>query len=94
MSLTVLTDDQIKGLLEDLTLEELESFRTSLKTALFEYSTGGQAVGGGDIHQPLRTRTTSPASGATSLFMPSCSPAGVGMKGKSAEAATYTRAHD
>ncbi len=82
MSLTVLTDDQVKILLESLTLDELESFRNSLKSALHEYSTGTQSVGDGDIHQPLRTSITSERTGAMTLFMPSCSPAGVGVKGE------------
>ncbi len=82
MSLTVLTDDQVKTLFESLTLNELESFRTSLKSALHEYSNSTQALSDGNIHQPLRTSITSERTGATTLFMPSCSSAGVGMKGQ------------
>ena len=82
MSLAVLTDSQIKDLLENLTLDELEGFRESLKAALHEYSTGTQAVDDGDIHQPLRTSIKSGRTGATTLFMPSSSASGVGMKGK------------
>jgi len=81
MSLSVLTDAQIKGLLENLTLDELESFRTALKATLHEYSTNTQAVDDSDIHQPQRTAITSAMTGATTLFMPSSSEAGVGVKG-------------
>lgn len=80
MSLSILTDDQICALLEDLTIDELESFRDCLQSALHDYSTGTQ-VEDGEIHQPPRTVTRSSRTGATSLFMPSCSPAGLGVKG-------------
>ncbi|EFX03549.1 ornithine cyclodeaminase [Grosmannia clavigera kw1407] len=83
MSLTILTDEQIAGLLEDLTLEEAEGFRTALKTALHEYSTGTQTAGrGDDVQQPPRT-TISPGGGSTrpsTVFVPSWSHDGVGMK--------------
>jgi len=82
MSLTVLTDDQVRSILEDLSLEEAEALRNSLKAALHQYSTGTQAVTDGDIHQPERTSITSGSTGATTLFMPSSSTAGVGMKGE------------
>ena len=81
MSLAVLTDAQIKALLEDLTLDELESFRNALKATLHEYSTSTQAVDDSEIHQPQRTSITSSRTGATTLFMPSSSRYGVGVKG-------------
>jgi hypothetical protein len=82
MSLSVLTDEQIRLLLENLTLEELETFREELKSALHEYSTGTQSIEDGSIHQPDRTVVNSSGTGATTLFMPSCSAAGHGIKGK------------
>jgi hypothetical protein len=82
MSLSILTDDQIKDLLENLTLDELESFRESLKGALHEYSNGVQGVDNVTIHQPSRISVHSSSTGATTLFMPSCSSAGHGIKGK------------
>ena len=82
MSLAVLTDDQIRGLLENLTAEELEDFRTSLKSTLHDYSTGTQSVEDSDIHQPHRTSIHSNATGATTLFMPSSNMQGIGMKGR------------
>lgn len=81
MPLSILTDDEISGLLENLTADELEAFRDSLKSALHDYSTGTQAEDG-EIHQPHRTVTRSSLTGATTLFMPSCSPSGLGVKGE------------
>lgn len=81
MSLTVLTDEQIRLLLESLTADELESFVLNLKGALHDYSNGSQVPGVSDIHQPHRQTVNSSRTGATTLFMPSSSPAGVGVKG-------------
>lgn len=81
MSLSVLTDEQIKLLLESLTLDELESFVLNLKGALHDYSNGSQVPGESDIEQPHRQAVNSSRTGATTLFMPSSSPAGVGVKG-------------
>lgn len=83
MALSVLTDEQIKGLLESLTSDELESFYLDLKGALHDYSVGSQSDDDSDIHQPHRTIIKSSQTGATTLFMPSGSPAGVGVKGTS-----------
>ncbi|KAL1911967.1 hypothetical protein Sste5344_002162 [Sporothrix stenoceras] len=80
MPLTILKDDEINDLLNVLTVDELESFRSVLKQALYEYSTGTQAVQDGEIQQPHRTSVTSPITGCTTLFMPSCSTDGLGMK--------------
>lgn len=81
MSLSVLTDEQIRLLLESLTADELESFILNLKGALHDYSNGSQVPGESDIHQPHRQTVNSSRTGATTLFMPSSSPAGVGVKG-------------
>jgi hypothetical protein len=75
MTLTVLTDDQIRSLLENLTADELEGFRKALASALYEYSTGGT------VEQPERISVHSKATGATTLFMPSSNSAGNGIKG-------------
>ncbi|CAK7236967.1 hypothetical protein SBRCBS47491_009817 [Sporothrix bragantina] len=80
MSLTILKDEEILELLNYLTLDELEGFRGALKQSLYEYSTGTQDVKDGEIQQPPRTSVTSPATGGTTLFMPSCSTDGIGMK--------------
>ncbi|KAK4199764.1 hypothetical protein QBC40DRAFT_156787, partial [Triangularia verruculosa] len=96
MTLTVLTDDQISGLVSNLTREELQRFMGVLSGALHEYSTAttvpAEAAGGGgsssggkenvvpEIHQPERTSIRSSATGATTLFMPSSSSVGTGVK--------------
>ena len=92
MSFTVLKDEEIKQLLEALTVDELEAFYTNLKEALHDYSNGIQTPGAPktSIHQPERQHVSSPTTGATTLFMPSNSPAGVGVKGKPEEP---TQAH-
>ncbi|KAF3761534.1 hypothetical protein M406DRAFT_295173 [Cryphonectria parasitica EP155] len=80
-SLSVLTDEQIKELLESMTVDELEAFYMDLRGALHDYSVGSQPdEEDADIHQPHRTTINSSRTGATSLFMPSSSPAGLGVK--------------
>jgi len=85
MPLSVLNDDDVRLLLENLTVDELERFKADLGAALHQYSTGNQqpgvGVGQGSIHQPERISVTSDVTGATTLFMPSCSPSGHGIKG-------------
>jgi hypothetical protein len=81
MSLSVLTDEQIRILLENLTIDELEKFRNELKGALHEYSNGTQAIDDGVLQQPERMSTHSATTGCTTLFMPSSGPAGHGVKG-------------
>ncbi|KAK3316390.1 ornithine cyclodeaminase [Apodospora peruviana] len=76
MTLTVLTDDEIRLLLENLTPDDLTNFRDDLRAALHLYSAGTQT----STHQPERTSVHSEATGATTLFMPSASPAGQGVK--------------
>ncbi|KAK5662097.1 hypothetical protein OQA88_10212, partial [Cercophora sp. LCS_1] len=76
MPVTILSDAQIRTLLENLSLEELQGFQNELKHALHEYSTETQA----SIHQPERTSVYSNATGATTLFMPSSSSSGNGVK--------------
>jgi hypothetical protein len=82
MTLTVLTDDQIRSLLENLTVPELAGFQDALASALHEYSTAGQDDTT-SVHQPERISVHSAATGATTLFMPSCNSAGNGIKGTS-----------
>ncbi|KAL3423780.1 UbiD family decarboxylase [Phlyctema vagabunda] len=79
MSLTILSDANIKSLLENLTIHDLEAFQRSLRNALHEYSTGTQDEGACSIHQPARTSLQS-KNGTTTLFMPSTSSSGLGMK--------------
>ncbi|SPQ26847.1 93eb211c-69b4-444c-adb4-bb3115c7e18a [Thermothielavioides terrestris] len=78
MTLTVLADDQIQTLLENLTAADLEGFRNALASALHEYS--ARREGETSVHQPERISVQSAATGATTLFMPSCNSAGNGIK--------------
>ncbi|KAI1189703.1 UbiD family decarboxylase [Nemania serpens] len=80
MSLAVLSDEVIRNLLENLTREEAEGFQDALSNALHEYSTGTQAIDASLYHQPERSSAYSDRTGATSLFMPSFSPIGHGVK--------------
>ncbi|TGO69104.1 hypothetical protein BOTNAR_0015g00180 [Botryotinia narcissicola] len=79
MSLTVLTDSDIKYLLQDLTLKDLERFQDQMRRALHEYSTGTQDDDCCSLHQPRRTVLESKHE-RTTLFMPSTASAGIGMK--------------
>ncbi|KAI1373549.1 ornithine cyclodeaminase [Hypoxylon crocopeplum] len=80
MSLTVLSDEQIRGLLESLSHEEAQGFIGTLRNALHEYSTGTQSIHDGVVHQPERTSVHSSTTGATTLFMPSFSALGHAVK--------------
>lgn len=82
MSLTVLSDDQIQGILENLTSDELDEFRHELSGALHEFSTNTQVTDEGLYQLPHRMKTIHPSSKATTLYMPSCGPNGMGCKGK------------
>lgn len=84
MVLTVLDDDQVRGLLENLDADELARFRQVLNTALFEFSTDVQADEDGLYQQPHRTTTCHRQSQAMTLYMPSSCPQGMGCKGKKA----------
>lgn len=81
MALTVLNDDHVKTILENLTLEEFDSFKLVLSSTLHEYSNNIQSVEDDTYQQPGRISTHSKATGATTLYMPSCSPAGMAVKG-------------
>lgn len=82
MSLMILSDEQIRSLLENLSHEEAEGFIKTLRNALHEYSTGTQSIADGVVHQPERASVHSNTTGATTLFMPSYSALGHAVKGK------------
>ncbi|KFY18655.1 hypothetical protein V493_08440 [Pseudogymnoascus sp. VKM F-4281 (FW-2241)] len=79
MSLTVLTDADVCEVLERLTIDDAHALQKSLRKALHEYSTGTQGEAACAMHQPERTAMMAP-SGKTTLFMPSTSSSGIGMK--------------
>ncbi|KAK8069430.1 hypothetical protein PG994_006046 [Apiospora phragmitis] len=80
MSLTVLSDDDIRNILESLTSSETEALADLMRNALREYSTGTQNIDAGLIHQPERTVVHSDATNATTLFMPSINADGHAVK--------------
>ncbi|KAH6680450.1 hypothetical protein B0J14DRAFT_502647 [Halenospora varia] len=79
MVLTILSDSDVKNLLYNLTRQDVEVLQNSLRQALHEYSTGTQDDGCCSVNQPERTVLES-NSGNTTLFMPSTSSSGIGMK--------------
>lgn len=82
MGLTVLTDANVKDILQSLDREELMGLQSSLREALHEYATGTTSSGAAAANQPNRTVIES-NSGTTTLFMPSQSSSSIGMKGMS-----------
>ncbi|KAK1970567.1 UbiD family decarboxylase [Colletotrichum sublineola] len=80
MVLTILTDNQIKAILANLTADEFEGFRRTISTALHEYSTNTHNIEDGTYHQPERVSTENLKTGATTLYMPSVGPQGMGCK--------------
>ncbi len=82
MPLTVLSDTDVKELLESLTRADIDALQQSLRRALHDYSTGTQENDACSSQQPERTSHVSP-NGLTMLFMPSTSSTAIGMKGMS-----------
>lgn len=80
MSLTILRDADVKSLLDELTRPDVEDLQRALREALHEYSTGTQDDSACSDNQPMRTSLTG-KSGDTTLFMPSISGEGIGLKG-------------
>lgn len=89
MPLTVLSDSNVKALLESLTETDVEALQKSLRQALHEYSTGTQDDAACASQQPERMSHTS-HDGLTMLFMPSTSSTGLGMKGISSLAEIFS----
>ncbi|KAF4122827.1 Ornithine cyclodeaminase/mu-crystallin family [Geosmithia morbida] len=80
MTLTVLSDHQVQSILEGLTADRLIDFSSVLSAALHQYSTNSQPGPDGPYQQPRRIKTFHHATQATSLYMPSCGPEGMGCK--------------
>ena len=83
MPLTILTDSNVKDLLDNLTVEDVESLQASMRQALHKYSTGNQNDEACSMHQPVGTLLASEKHGTNTLFMPSKGSEGIGMKGMS-----------
>jgi len=82
MTLTVLSDSDVREVLDSLTVENVLVLQKCLRKALHEYSTGTQGKAASAMHQPERTVAQLP-NGTTTLFMPAISSEGIGMKGMS-----------
>jgi ornithine cyclodeaminase/alanine dehydrogenase-like protein (mu-crystallin family) len=82
MPLTVLTDSNVKEILDNLTKDETEVFQQAMRNCLHEYATASTASAACAENQPNRTVIES-ANGKTTLFMPSTSSTSIGMKGLS-----------
>jgi hypothetical protein len=93
MPLTVLSDLNVKELLESLTQADVEALQKSLRQALHEYSTGTQDDAACASQQPERMSHTS-HDGLTMLVMPSISSSGLGMKGTSSFAESFSYLHE
>jgi ornithine cyclodeaminase/alanine dehydrogenase-like protein (mu-crystallin family) len=79
-SLIVLTDSQVQSLCENMAPGELDLFVNGLAAALHDYSTNAQAARSGAYDQPARISTRQPLTQSETLYMPSSSPGGVGLK--------------
>lgn len=82
MTLTILSDEHVREILENLSLDELEDFRRNLAEGLHAFSTSLGSDGLGVFQQPHRVSTVQPETRVTTLYMPSCGPSGMGCKGK------------
>lgn len=82
--LTVLTDGEVKTILRSLTKAEIGELQLALRKSLCDYSTAKQSQDENSIAQPARTviQNVKENGKSTTLFMPSTSPEGLGMKGK------------
>jgi hypothetical protein len=88
MPLTVLTDSNVREILDDLSKDEAVVMQKALADALHDYATAA----GSESAQPNRT-VVEAADGTTTLFMPSTKPSCIGMKGISLPPILHTPAH-
>lgn len=79
MPLTIITDNQVKFLLNTLTKNEVHNFQDSIGCALHEYATGSSSHSTCE-DQPGRSIITL-RNGTSTMFMPSATPHCLGVKG-------------
>ncbi|POS84151.1 hypothetical protein EPUL_004877 [Erysiphe pulchra] len=79
MPITVLTDRQVKFLLNNLTTAEVQTLQNSMRCALHDYATGASSSQISTDDQPNKT-IVSTRSGTTTLFMPSVITGSMGIK--------------
>ena len=80
-SLTILNDAEVKGILNSLAREEVEAMQKTLRNALHEYSTNANNDKEECSFQQPERQQLDRKNGTTTLFMPSTSSSGIGMKG-------------
>ncbi|KAL1297292.1 hypothetical protein AAFC00_004847 [Neodothiora populina] len=79
MTLTVLTDENVRRVLHLLDKKDIEDLQQTLADALHQYSMAGEEDGRCSSYQPHRT-SLKRADGKTTLFMPASSNNGLGVK--------------
>ncbi|RKF57881.1 Uncharacterized protein GcM3_185039 [Golovinomyces cichoracearum] len=79
MPLTILTDYQVKYLLNNLSKSEVHTLQDSMRYALHEYATGASSSQISTDDQPNRTMVST-RNGKTTLFMPAVTTGSIGMK--------------
>jgi hypothetical protein len=77
--LTILSDSDVKKILHSLTIKEVDRLQQALRRSLDDYSRGQQNQDESAENQPART--TIESGNNTTLFMPSISSSGIGIKG-------------
>lgn len=81
MPLTVLSDENVKNILDNLTKEDVTTLQTAMRNAIHEYATGTTNSGACADNQPKRTVIESASNATTTLFMPSISSSAIAIKG-------------
>lgn len=80
-SLTILNDAGVKKILHGLARDEVEALQKTLRDALHEYSTNANNDKEECSFQQPERQQLDRKNGTTTLFMPSTSSTGIGMKG-------------
>ncbi|KAL2075824.1 hypothetical protein VTL71DRAFT_767 [Oculimacula yallundae] len=80
MPLTILSDENVKELLNNLTKDDVATLQFAMQDAIHEYATGTTNSGACADNQPSRTVIESASNGTTTLFMPSISSSSLGVK--------------
>ncbi|KAK7418566.1 hypothetical protein QQX98_003911 [Neonectria punicea] len=78
MTLTILSDEQVNTVFENLNLDDLDEFRSVLASALHEFSTNVKAPM--EFQQPRGVTTIHPDTQVKTSYMSSCGPCGMACK--------------
>ena len=82
MSFTVLNENEIRCLLKNVTLSELEAFQEALQVSLRENTASPPAIDKADTRSANSVYVRFPEVGSTTVFTPLACPLGHGVKGK------------